>query len=95
MKLDKNILLKSFLVGFLYVGLGTLSVLGMYPDSPVYSEWSMLGVLITMPVSVLGFGIAYMESDNYELIFLVQTGIFLVFWLIVYQVWVKRSKKKL
>lgn len=93
MKLNNPILLKSFLVSFLYVGFGTLSITGMYPDSPVYWEWSMLGFLITMPVSVIGFGIMYMEK-NYELTFLVQTGIFFLFWLIVYRVWMKMTRKK-
>ncbi|HDY89910.1 MAG TPA: hypothetical protein ENH82_17550 [bacterium] len=93
MKLNKPILLKSFFVSFLYVGFGTFSLIAMSPLSPVYWEWSSLGLLITMPVSFLGFGIMFMER-NYLLLFLIQTGVFLIFWLIVYRIWVKKARKK-
>jgi len=90
----KPIYIKTFFISVLYVGLGTVSVLGMYPESPIYWEQSFIGFLITFPVSVLSFGIAYMESENYELVLLVQLGMFFLFWFILYRIMLRRQKKK-
>lgn len=95
MKFKKTILLKSLLISILYVGLGTVSLFGSNPNFSFSGDWSALLGLLTLPVNILGFAIAYMESDNYNLIILTQTVVFLVFWLIVYRIWVKRSQKKL
>lgn len=84
----------SLMFSLIYVGLGTISVLGMYPESPVYWEWSFLGLLITLPVSALSFGISYMESGNYVLILLIQFGVFILCWLIVYRVMLRRQGRK-
>lgn len=93
MKIDKNILLRSVFVSALYVGFSTYSLLGMSPQSPLFWEWSTVGLLITMPVSFIGFSLMYGEW-NPSLLILIQFGIFLLFWLIVYRIMLKRQKKK-
>jgi len=93
MKINKKLLIRAALISFLYVGFSTYSLLGMSPQSPIFWEWSALGLLITMPVSFIGFGLMYGEW-NPSLLILVQTGIFFLFWLIVYRVLLKRHKKK-
>ena len=92
--MNKAILYKSALVSFLYVGFGTISILGMYPQSPIYWELSYLGFLVTLPVSVLGFGIIYMESENYSLVLSVQAGMFFLFWFLVYLILIRRHNKR-
>jgi len=91
--MNKKLLIKSVVISLLYVGFGTYSLLGMSPQSPFFWEWSALGLLITMPVSFIGFGLMYGEW-NPSLLMLVQTGVFLLFWLIVYRVLLKRHKRK-
>ena len=93
MKIDKQSFRKSFVFSLLYVGLGTFSLLGLYPSSPFYFEWSILGLLITIPVRFLGFGVAYMESSNYILLLLVQFSVFLLTLFFVYS-FLKRKQKR-
>ena len=90
---NKAILTKSFLISFLYVGSGFFCLLGLYPSSPLYFDSAMLGVTLTFPVSIIGFLIMYTEAD-YIWTVIIQTGVFLLFWLIVYRVLLKRHKKK-
>lgn len=91
--INRNILLRSFIFSFLYVGLGVVSLLGMYPSSPIYWEWSYIGFAITLPVSVFSFGILYTEGNNYDSILLIQSVVFLVFWLLLYLILLSRLKR--
>jgi len=81
----KRIVRNSFLISISYVGVGTICALGLYPDSFFHSDFSLIGILITMPVSFLAFGIAYSESDSYLLILIVQFIVFLIFWYLIYR----------
>lgn len=69
-KLRKR-LLRSLIFLILYAGVGTICVLGLYPSSPLYGVGpSMMGVLLTMPVTIVSFGIAYGQgSGAYQQIF--------------------------
>lgn len=90
--INKNIFLKSLLISLLYVGFGTFSLIAMSPLGPIYWEWSSLGLLITFPVSFIGFSVMYME-DNYVLLLMIQTGVFFIFWAIVYLILIKKAGK--
>ena len=83
----------SLVMSLAYVGLGTLSVLSLYPSFPLSGEWAWIGVIVTFPVSFIGFGIAYMEPDNYVTILLIQLLVFGLFWFISYRVLLKRYSK--
>ena len=93
MKTNKNYFLMSLFFSFLYVGFGTFSLIAMSPQSPVYWNWAMLGLLITFPVSFIGFGIMYVQRD-YTLLLIVQLIVFLLFWSIVYRIWMNKFKRR-
>ena len=83
----------SLIISMAYVGLGTLSVLSLFPSFPLSGQWAWIGVLITFPVSFIGFGIAYMEPDNYVVVLLAQAVVFGLFWFIVYRLLLSRYSK--
>jgi|SRR5882672_9056400 len=75
----------SLAIAFFYVGFGTVSVLSVYPDSFLFGDWVYVGLLITLPVSIISFGIMYAEPNGYLMVLLVQLLIFLTFWFIIYK----------
>ena len=54
----------AFYIALAYVGFGTLSVCSIYPADLFFGYWSLLGFLITFPVTVLSFGYRYADSQN-------------------------------
>ena len=66
----------AFYIALLYVGFGTLSVCSVYPDDLFYGEWSLFGLLITFPVSIISFGYRYAEADILYPVFIIQTIMF-------------------
>ena len=79
----------SFIVSLVYVGTGTLALLGM--SVPSLNENILLSLLIplinliTMPVCFLGFGLLYGGGrESWPEILKVQFVVFLAFWFIVY-----------
>lgn len=73
----------AFNISLFYVGLGTLSVCSVYPKDLFYSEWSLYGLVITFPVSVLSFGYRYAEADLLYPIFIIQlVMLFLTFYIL-------------
>ncbi len=83
--------IKSFLYSLIYVGIATISLLGIYPSSPLFFEWSYIAVLLTFPVSVLGFALSYAMGISYALILLLQLIMFFICWFITYRVMMKRK----
>ncbi|HEU5290566.1 MAG TPA: hypothetical protein VFU05_08000 [Cyclobacteriaceae bacterium] len=79
----------SFLISFAYVGLGTLALLFINSSSVVVP----IILLITVPVTFIGFGIAYMESNSIVAILLTQAIVFLIFWAVLYRI-LKKGKTK-
>ena len=79
-KLSKRVL-AALIFSVIYVGIGTLSVLGLYPSSPYYAGYfSAIGVLVTMPVTISSFGIAYGGSGQEQLILETQFEMFFWCW---------------
>jgi hypothetical protein len=79
----------SFIVALIYVGTGTLGLLGM--TIPALSENVLLSLLIvlvnvvTIPVCALGFGLLYGGgSESWPMVLIVQLGVFLVVWFVLY-----------
>lgn len=87
-----NLLIKSFIISFLYVGLGTLSVLSAYPSSPLYGSWVLLTMILTLPVNAFSFGIVFSDSDAFGSVLIVQAIVFLICWLLLFR-WMNRRKK--
>jgi hypothetical protein len=79
-----NTLIKSLIIAIVYVGLGTISVLSMYPSSPTYGAWSIYTLILTLPVSLISFGIEFTEQNALIPVIITQTIIFFLFWYIVY-----------
>lgn len=57
---------------------------------------SMIALLLTMPVSFMGFGVLYGEgADGKLMAFIVQALVFLAFWYLAYRHLLKRYTKSL
>jgi hypothetical protein len=85
----------SLTIAFLYVGLGTVTVMSVYPASPLYGDWVYVGLLLTLPVSIISFAVMFAEPNGYFLVLIVQSVTFLFFWLILYRYLLKRYKRRL
>jgi len=83
-KVKRSNIFKSLFISLAYVGLGTISVLSVYPSSPLSGDWVVLAMLITLPVNFISAAIVYASSSATELVLVVQFFYFLICWLIVY-----------
>lgn len=81
----------AFYIAFLYVGFGTLSVCSVYPADPFYGEWSLFGLLITFPVSIISFGYRYTEANLLYPVFIIQILMFILTFLIL-TTFIKKKK---
>ncbi|MFD0998577.1 hypothetical protein ACFQ21_04635 [Ohtaekwangia kribbensis] len=90
--MNKKAFYDSLLASFLYVGLGTISVMSIYPGSLFHGGWAFVGVLLTLPVSFVGFGIMYADSDGYWYTLLAQVCVFFVAWFVTYQYYEKKYR---
>jgi hypothetical protein len=68
----KLINLVPFVISFTYVGIGTISVCSIYPKDSLYGEWSMWGLFLSFPVSIVSFGYRYADSENLIIVYLIQ-----------------------
>lgn len=83
----------SLIIAFLYVGLGTLTAMSVYP--PLYGDWVDIALLVALPVSIIGMAVMYADRDGYLLVAIIQIIIFLLFWLILYRYLLKRYKRQM
>lgn len=90
--LNNKIFLKSLLIALVYVGIGTLSLVSMYPKSPIYTPIAWIGFLITFPVTISSFGIMYTEPNSLEKIVVVQLLTFIIVWAILYIILLIKSR---
>ncbi len=81
---NNDALRRSFGYAFIYVGFATFTVLNVYGSSPFYGDWVLVGLLITLPVSILSFGIMYAAKDAYVLVFCVQFIMFILTGRLIY-----------
>jgi len=81
----RKALLISFMISLFYVGFGTYSLLASIPSVPFHNEWSAFGLLLTLPVNFIAFGIAFSINKSLNLILLIQVFMFLLFWYIIYR----------
>lgn len=78
----------SLLASASYVGIATVAILCSYP--PYYGDWVLLVLLLTLPVSVLGFGIMYAGPEYYLIVIGIQLIIFFVVWRLLYRYLLKK-----
>lgn len=64
---------EALLLALFYVGVGTVSVFGVFPKAPFYNDYSVLGLLITFPVSILSFVYRFSESNSLIPVLIIQS----------------------
>lgn len=94
-ELKNNALKNSLIIAFFYVGLGTITAMSVYPDSPLYGGWVDIASLLTLPVCIVSFAIMYADPNAYVLVLIVQIVTFFVFWYILYRYLLKRYKRQM
>ncbi len=73
----------SFLFAFLYVLIGTICLFCLVP--PLYNTWVSVGLVLTLPVTVLSFAVMFAERDATVYVLVIQTIMFLLTWYILYK----------
>ncbi len=76
---------QSLIISVLYVGLSTIALLSMYPDSCFHGDWIIYVLFFTFPVSIISFGILYGAVVNRAVILVIQIIMFFITWYIVYK----------
>ncbi|MCE2995904.1 MAG: hypothetical protein ACK5RG_14925 [Cyclobacteriaceae bacterium] len=89
----------SFYIALGYVGLGIISLLAMTSKTLMENEFTSILVMVicilTMPVSFLGFGILWGGGEDARtLMFVVQLGVFGIFWYATYRYLTNRYTTK-
>ncbi|WP_437919712.1 hypothetical protein [Sphingobacterium sp. LRF_L2] len=87
-KISKKAYNNSLVISILYVGLGTISVLCLYP--PYYADWVLLVALLTIPVNFISFGLMFSSPGNWLWVLLIQLFVFFLTWRLVYK-WLKKK----
>ena len=85
---------KSFFITLAYVGLGTVSVLSLgldLPDNDLIDGLLTVILLLTIPVTCISFAVMY-SSPDYGLVLIIQSIVFLVFWLIAFSILYRKNK---
>jgi len=88
-----NLIKRTFTISFLYVLVGTISVLSVYPEAPLYGDWVIVTLLLTLPVSFISLSVMYMDSSSFGLIILIQLIVFCVMWYFLYRSFCERQKE--
>jgi len=88
-----RLLTKAFLISFTYVGIATITVLSVYPSSPLYGTWVLPTLLITFPANFISFGIMYSSSLAILPVLITQSIYLLVFWGIIFVVLRRRVNR--
>ena len=77
---------KSLIFSICYVGFATIALFSMYPESLFHGDWALYVLFITLPVSVISFGVRYAGIENEILIVsAIQTVMFLLTWYVLYR----------
>jgi len=87
----------SFYIALSYVGLGTISLLAMTSKTLMENDFTsvlfLVTSLLTIPVSFLGFGILWGGGEDGRLLmFLVQAGVFVLFWYLTFRYFLRRNR---
>lgn len=80
----------SLYISFIYVGLGTLL---MYLSLSYDSVPLLIGLLLTLPATVLSFGIVFTEAEPFWWVAICQVLTFFLYWFTLNTI-MKRRKNK-
>jgi hypothetical protein len=88
---------KAFLITLAYVGLGTVTLLimcsGMDNLGEIINGLLIVILLVTIPVICISFALMYSDKHPVHSVLLIQSIIFLLFWLITFSVLNRKNKK--
>lgn len=74
---------RALRIAFIYVGFATLTVCSVYPSDPLYGDWSLFGLIITLPVSMISFGYRYGDAESLYPVFIIQFVMFILTFLVL------------
>lgn len=85
---NKKLIILSCLISFIYVVLGTISVLTSFPEYEIMgfsykNPFWIIFVILTLPANILLFGLMMVEG-NLLWVIVLQTIVFLIHWGILY-----------
>jgi len=83
----------SFIITFFYVGLGTVCLLSMYPKDLLNGDWVIGGLLFTLPINFISFGIMFMDKNMVTWVYLIQFCVLLFTWVSIYKLFFKSRVK--
>ncbi len=84
---DEYALKKSMIFSICYVGLATIALYSMFPDSTLHGDWVYYGLFFTLPVSAISLGVRYAGMENEKVIVsIIQIIMFLLTWHITYRI---------
>jgi hypothetical protein len=87
---------KSFLITLAYVGLGTVTLLIMCSDidnpGDIINGLLIIILLVTIPVTCISFAVMYSDKHPVHSVLLIQSIIFLLFWLIAFFILNRKNK---
>jgi hypothetical protein len=93
-KLTLPDLIKSLIISLVYVGSGTVAIMSGYPSSPLYGSWVLPVQVLTLPVNLIGGSIEmFSNPTDYNLILIIQSIVFIIFWYIVFR-WLNKRRKR-
>jgi hypothetical protein len=88
---------KSFFITLAYVGSGTATLLlmcsGMDNPGDIINGLLTLILFLTLPVTGISFAVIYSDKNAVHAVLLIQSIIFLLFWLIVFAVLNRKNKR--
>lgn len=94
---NRKLIIRSFIISFIYVLLGTITVVVSFPKYQIFGFdynhplWLPL-VIITLPVNILLFGLVMVEFSIFYILIL-QGIILLLCWTVIYFI-LKNIKNK-
>jgi hypothetical protein len=75
---------KSTIITTVYCGSALLALLSAFPNSIFNGFWVYIVMLLTIPVSFIGFGIIYSMKQSLLPLLIAHTIVSFIFWLLVY-----------
>lgn len=83
------------LIILIYVGIGTIAILGVYPSDFFWfgEGWSIYATLFTLPTNIISFGYRFLEADKILPVLIIQFCVLIIFWAIPYLIY-KNTKQK-
>jgi hypothetical protein len=87
---------KSFFITLAYVGSGTVTLLimcsGMDNPGDIINGLLTIILFVTLPVTGISFAVIYSDKNAVHAVLLIQSIIFLLFWLIAFAILNRKNK---